>query len=172
LSLVLAAAAESDTLYGEALATLCRIYWQPLYSFVRRRGYGHEEAQDLTQSFITRMLEKKVLREFQRERGRFRSFLLASLKNLLANARDAWQAQKRGGAATQVPISQTELRDDDSPDRIFEKQWALALVNRVFSQLQEEFRREGKADRFARLTAYLTGDESGCGAGRSRGNWT
>jgi RNA polymerase sigma-70 factor (ECF subfamily) len=139
---------------------LCRVYWQPLYAFVRRRGYGHEDAQDLTQSFIARVLEKKVLREFQRERGRFRSFLLASLKNFLANERDAEQAQKRGGAAPQVPISQAEPRDDASPDRIFEKQWALALVNRVFSQLQEEFSREGKADRFGRLSAYLTGDES------------
>jgi RNA polymerase sigma-70 factor (ECF subfamily) len=160
LSLVLAVAAEPDAQYGEALGALCEIYWQPLYAFIRRRGYGHEAAQDLTQSFIARLLEKKVLREFRQERGRFRSFLLASLKNFLANERDAEQAQKRGGAAQQVPISQIELLDDTSPDAIFEKQWAVALVNRVFSQLQEEFRREGKADRFGRLSVGLTGDES------------
>ena len=160
LSLVLAAADAANTQCGEALAALCRTYWQPLYAFVRRRGYGHEEAQDLTQSFIARVLEKKVLGEFQRERGRFRSFLLASLKNFLANAQDAEHAQKRGGAAPQLPISQIELADDATPEKIFEKQWALALVNRVLSQLQEEFRREGKSDRYGPLRAGLMGDET------------
>jgi RNA polymerase sigma-70 factor (ECF subfamily) len=159
LSLVLAAAREPNTQCGEALAALCRIYWQPLYAFVRRRGYGHEEAQDLTQSFIARVLEKNVLREFQRERGRFRSFLLASLKNFLANEKDAEQAKKRGGAAPQVPISQIELRDDATPEKIFEKQWASAVLNRVLGQLQEEFGREGKSDRFGPLSACLTGEE-------------
>ena len=89
LSLVLASAGKADAKSEEALAELCRIYWFALYRFVRRRGYGHEEAQDLTQSFIARVLEKDVLSEFQQVRGRFRSFLLASLKNFLANERDA-----------------------------------------------------------------------------------
>jgi RNA polymerase sigma-70 factor (ECF subfamily) len=160
LSMVLAAAGESNAHSVDALAALCRIYWQPLYRFIRRRGYRHEEAQDLTQSFITRILEKNLLRQFQRERGRFRSFLLASLKNFLTNEWDAAQAQKRGGGAPQVPISQIELQDDDTPEKIFEKQWALALLQRVFAQLQEEFRREGQSDRFGRLSSCLLGDES------------
>jgi RNA polymerase sigma-70 factor (ECF subfamily) len=158
LSLVLAAAGKADVRSEQALGDLCRIYWQPLYTFVRRRGYGHEEAQDLTQSFIARVLEKDVLSEFQQERGRFRSFLLASLKNFLANERDAERRLKRGGGS--LPISQIEPTDDATPERIFEKQWALALVNRVLSQLSEEFQREGKGERFETLRGCLTGDDA------------
>jgi RNA polymerase sigma factor (sigma-70 family) len=159
LSLVLAAADQQRAKSGEALETLCRLYWQPLYAFVRRRGYAHEEAEDLTQGFIARMLEKGALREFERERGRFRSFLLASLKNFLNNQRDSAQAQKRGGAVAAVPISQAEVRDDATPDRIFERQWALAVLSRALEQLREEFEREGKADRFGLLSACLTADD-------------
>ena len=160
LSLVLAAARKADAKSEEALAELCRIYWHPLYTFVRRSGYGHEEAQDLTQSFIARMLEKDVLSEFQQVRGRFRSFLLASLKNFLANERDAERRLKRGGGGERLPISQIEPADDSTPERIFEKQWALALVNRVLSQLQEEFERERKGERFETLRGCLTGDDA------------
>ena len=98
ISLVKAAAGGSDRRSREALETLCGMYWYPLYTYVRRRGHDAEEAQDLTQGFIARMLEKHSLRHFQQERGRFRSFLLASMKHFLANERDAVRAQKRGGA--------------------------------------------------------------------------
>jgi RNA polymerase sigma factor (sigma-70 family) len=158
LSLVLAAAGGPGSQQDEALAELCRTYWQPLYAFVRRRGYSHEEAQDLTQSFIARILEKKVLRQFQQGRGRFRSFVLASLKNFLANDWDAEHAEKRGGAARQVPISQIELQDEATPEKIFEKQWALALLNRVLAKMQQEFRQEAEGERFARLSRCLLGD--------------
>src|SRR5262252_5178905 len=94
LSLVLAASAE-DSRATNALAELCRIYWRPLYTFVRRQGYDAAAAEDLTQSFIARLIEKDSFREFRQERGRFRSFLLVALKNFLANARDAAQAEKR-----------------------------------------------------------------------------
>jgi RNA polymerase sigma-70 factor (ECF subfamily) len=160
LSLVLVAAGEPDDASREALATLCRAYWQPLYEFVRRRGYSHEEAQDLTQGFIARVLEKNALRAFQQERGRFRTFLLASLKNFLANQRDAAHTLKRGGDASTVPISRIELPHDITPEKLFEKQWALALVHRVLGRLQEEARGAGRIDRFARLSACLVGDES------------
>ena len=160
MSLVLAAAGMADAKSEEALADLCRIYWQPLYMFVRRLGYSHEESQDLTQSFIVRLLEKDVLNAFQQVRGRFRSFLLASLKNFLANERDAERRLKRGGAAESLPISQIELVDDETPERIFEKQWALALVNRVVSKLRDEFQREGKVERFDKLRGCLTGDDA------------
>jgi len=156
LSLVLAAAAETEPGRDDALADLCRIYWQPLYSFVRSRGYNHEEAQDLTQSFIARILEKNILRKFQHERGRYRSFLLGALKHFLAHARDAAHAQKRGGDAPRVPISQIDLPGDPAPDKVFEKQWALALINRVLCQLQQEALREGSPDRFARLSGCIT----------------
>jgi RNA polymerase sigma-70 factor (ECF subfamily) len=160
LSLVLAAARVADAKSAEALAELCRIYWQPLYMFVRRLGYSHDEAEDLTQSFIVRLLEKDALNAFQQVRGRFRSFLLASLKNFLANERDAGRRLKRGGAAESLPISQTELADVATPERIFEKQWALALVNRVVSKLRGEFEREGKGERFDKLRGCLTGDDA------------
>src|SRR5436190_4200642 len=88
------------------LATLCTAYWYPLYAFIRRQGYPPEEAQDLTQGFFTRLLEKQYLRDYQRERGRFRSFLLASLKHFLANRRDWDRAQKRGGGVSPLPLEE------------------------------------------------------------------
>ena len=156
LSLVLAAADSRD-----ALAAVCRMYWQPLYTYVRRWGYSHEEAQDLTQGFIARLLEKGVLRDFHQERGRFRSFLLASLRNFLNNQRDAALAQKRGGAARMTPVEDAPLRDDRTPETIFEKQWALGLLNRVLGNLRLEFEKEGKSERFGPLSAHLTGEDSG-----------
>src|SRR6266404_1645378 len=103
LSLILAAAGP-ESQAQDALAALCRIYWYPLYGYIRRQGHGADEAQDLTQSFIARLLEKKTLRDFEQGRGRFRSFLLASLKNFLANERDSARARKRGGGVPAVHL--------------------------------------------------------------------
>ena len=131
----------------EALAALCRTYWYPLYAYVRRQGYPPEEAQDLTQGFFTRLLEKRYLRDYQRERGRFRSFLLASLKHFLSNQRDWDRAQKRGGGS---PVSLEELiqageqryslepRCNLTPERIFERQWAATILDRVLLRLREQ----------------------------------
>jgi RNA polymerase sigma-70 factor (ECF subfamily) len=173
ISLVTAAAGGSDRQSLEALATLCGLYWYPLYAYVRRCGYDADEAQDLTQGFIVRLLEKNSLRHFQHERGRFRSFLLAALKHFLANERDAVHAQKRGGGLAPVPLSvaldtgerryRLEPRDEMTPERIFEKHWALGLVNRVLDRLREESASSGKGPPFDRLRGCLTGDDNRIG---------
>jgi RNA polymerase sigma factor (sigma-70 family) len=179
VSLVRAAAGGSDRQSREALATLCGMYWYPLYAYVRRSGHDADEAQDLTQGFIVRLLEKKSLRHFQQERGRFRSFLLASLKHFLANERDAVRAQKRGGGLAPVPLSvalhtgehrySLEPRDEMTPERIFEKQWALDLLNRVLDHLREESAASGKSEQFDRLRGCLTGDDNRIGYGELAG---
>jgi RNA polymerase sigma-70 factor (ECF subfamily) len=173
ISLVRAAAGGSDQRSREALATLCGIYWYPLYAYVRRCGHAADEAQDLTQGFIVRLLEKNSLRHFQEERGRFRSFLLVSLKHFLANERDAVRAQKRGGGLAPVPLSvalhtgerrySLEPRDEMTPEKIFEKQWALGLLNRVLDRLREEAAASGKPEQFDRLRGCLTGDDNRIG---------
>ena len=126
----------------DALASLCRVYWPPLYSFVRRRGYGSADAQDLTQDFFIHLLETDALAKADRSRGRFRTFLLAALKNFLAKAHERSSAQKRGGACQFLPLddvlaeteasvqSDGETRDNPGEeDRLFEQRWAAALVN-------------------------------------------
>jgi RNA polymerase sigma-70 factor (ECF subfamily) len=148
----------------EALATLCRTYWYPLYGFVRRQGYPPEEARDLTQGFFTRLLEKRYLRDYQRERGRFRSFLLASLKHFLANERDWARAQKRGGGTLALSLEgiidtgehrySLEPRSNLTPERIFEKQWALTMLDQVLLRLGKE------SEHFNRLKSFLVGDEA------------
>jgi RNA polymerase sigma-70 factor (ECF subfamily) len=160
--MVLAAAATEGTQSRDALADLCRLYWHPLFTYVRRQGYDAEQAEDLTQSFIARLLEKDVLRHFRQERGRFRSFLLASLKNFLANERNAAWAQKRGGGATAVPLDQAaEPRDESTPDKAFERQWALELMARVLEQVRDECIRLGKGEQFDRLKGCVVGDTQG-----------
>jgi len=148
----------------EALATLCRTYWYPLYGFIRRQGYPPEEAKDLTQGFFTRLLEKRYLRDYQRERGRFRSFLLASLKHFLANERDWARAQKRGGGTLTLSLEgiidtgehrySLEPRSNLTPERIFEKQWALTMLDQVLLRLGKE------SEHFDRLKSFLVGDEA------------
>jgi len=169
LSLVLAAAGP-ESQARDALAALCRIYWYPLYGYIRRQGHSADDAQDLTQSFLARLLEKQTLRDFQQERGRFRSFLLASLRNFLANQRDSARAGKRGGHVLTVSLDIAidsgerryclEPRNDLTPEKIFEKQWALALLDHVMARLREEFEGAGEIERFRRLQSSLTGDDT------------
>jgi DNA-directed RNA polymerase specialized sigma24 family protein len=154
----------------EALETLCRTYWYPLYAFVRRQGYSPDEAQDLTQGFFARLLEKRYLRDYQRERGRFRTFLLASLQHFLANERDWARAQKRGGGVATLPLDAVvqdgenryslEPRSSLTPEKIFERQWALTLLDRVLLRLQGESVQAGNSDQFGRLKDFLIGDEA------------
>lgn len=161
--------ARSDTEESqEALADLCGIYWYPLYAFVRRQGYSPEDAQDLTQGFFARLLEKHYLQDFQRERGRFRSFLLASLKHFLANERDWGRAKKRGGGILPVSLSEmlsagesrynAQPRHDTTPEQIFEKQWVQALLDHVLVRLEAEFEEAGKGAQFDRFKGFLTDD--------------
>jgi RNA polymerase sigma factor (sigma-70 family) len=167
-SVVLAAGADASSPgVREALATLCETYWYPLYAFLRSRGYQPEAAQDLTQAFFTRLLEKHAIRHADPARGRFRSFLLASLKNFAANERDREIAGKRGGGVPIVPLEietaegrfQMEPPSDETPERVFDRRWALTLLDRVMSRLQAETSRGGKSSQFDRLKTYLTGDQ-------------
>lgn len=167
-SLVLRAGNRADQLADSALASLCQRYWFPLYAFARRRVGDVHEAQDLTQEFFARLLEKNVLASASPERGRFRSFLLTSLKNFLANEWDRTQAQKRGGGRERLSL---DWQDGESrlglepsheltPERLFERQWTLTLLEHVVSRLQAEFVTAGKERQFELLKITLTGEQS------------
>lgn len=160
-----AARGSTSSLAADALAELCRIYWYPLYAFLRRRGHDPHDAEDLTQEFFAHLLAQQFLAKVDREKGKFRSFLLVSLKNFLADARDRAQAQKRGGGRSPIALDslaaenryRLEPSTELTPEKLFEKQWALALLEQVLSRLQEEMSAEGKAAMFAELQNVLTG---------------
>lgn len=166
-SVVLTAARSDTTRAAAALEQLCRGYWHPLYHFVRRRGYAPADAQDLTQEFFARLLARQAVAEANPERGRFRSFLLGSLKNFLADEWDKARAQKRGGGQV-IPLDfaseesrlEREPATPDTPETAYERRWALALLEQVYRRLEEEFRRAGKERQFAVLRVALTGERS------------
>lgn len=151
-----------------ALEKLCRTYWWPLYGFVRRNGYTPEEAQDLTQAFFARLLERRDLETVRQERGRLRSYLLASLKNFLSKARDREMAVKRGEGRPLVSLDDLLARErsDQEPahklsaDRIYERRWALTLLEQVLARLGAEYEAVGKLPLFDRLKQLLAGDSS------------
>ena len=168
-SVVQAAGADDPAKAREALTALCENYWYPLYAFVRRSGYSADDSSDLTQGFFARLLEKKDFRTADPERGKFRSFLLASLKHFLANERDRSRAQKRGGGRVTLSV---DFRDADAryglepgdqltPETVFERNWALAVLARTSERLGEEYAAQGKGILFDRLKWALTGDEGG-----------
>lgn len=165
-TVVLNAGRSDSSQARSALAQLCQAYWYPLYAFVRRQGYQAHDAQDLTQAFFSRMLEKHALGQVDREKGKFRSFLLASLKNFLANEWDKAQTQRRGGGQEVISLDHDaaesryglEPSHDWSADRIFERRWALTLLDQVLARLRDEYRAEGKSDLFDQLKASLTGE--------------
>src|SRR5271156_2635525 len=147
-----------------ALVTLCENYWYPLYAYLRRRGYSADEAQDLTQEFFVRVLEGRYLDRADPEKGRFRSFILTSLKFFVADEADRDRARKRGGGmVVSLEISSGEERyqrepaHDETPERIFERRWALALIDRVVDRLREEFVQHGRPEHFERLKVFLLG---------------
>jgi len=148
-----------------ALAQLCQAYWYPLYSFVRRRGYSAHDAEDLTQAFFAQLLEKRGLERVDPEQGRFRTFLLASLKNFLANDWDRAHARKRGGGQTIVALEgenaesryQLEPSHDLTSERHFERQWALTLLDQVLDALRAEYHAEGNGALFEELKAVISG---------------
>ena len=161
-SVVLAAQGSSPEA-DEALEKLCRTYWWPLYGFVRRDGYAPEEAQDLTQGFFELLLEKRDLDVVRREKGRLRSYLLASLKNFLGKARRHEAAVKRGGGQPLVSLEELLVReradlepaDRLSADRIYERRWALTLLEQVLTRLGEEYRAAGNTKLFDYLKELL-----------------
>jgi len=164
-SLVIAARDQAAPQAREALAALCRAYWYPLYAFVRRQGHSADQAQDLTQEFFARLLEKDFLQVVDRDKGKFRSFLLAACKHFLANEHDRASARKRGGDRAHVPIDldaaegrySREPAHDLTPEKLFARRWALTLLDQVMAQLQEEFRRNDKGPLFDRLKECLVG---------------
>jgi RNA polymerase sigma factor (sigma-70 family) len=147
-----------------ALASLCENYWYPLYAYLRRRGYSADEAQDLTQEFFVRVLEGRYLDRAEPEKGRFRSFILTSLKFFVADEEDRQRARKRGGGAL-VPLEfstgeeryQREPAHDETPERIFERRWALSVLDRVVERLRNEFVHHGRPEHFERLKMFLLG---------------
>jgi RNA polymerase sigma factor (sigma-70 family) len=166
-SQVLAAGRAPTADSREALSRLCEVYWYPLYAYVRRWGYDADQAQDLTQEFFVRLLEKHNLRAADPTRGRFRSFLLASLKHFLSNERDRAGAAKRGGRTTVLPLElenaegrySREPPDADTPESIYERRWALTLLERTLARLRHEFDAAGKQALFERLEGHLTGEQ-------------
>lgn len=166
-SLVLAARGGDSPQSRAALAELCAAYWYPLYAYVRRRGHDADEAQDLTQGYFARLLEKDDLRDVDRARGKFRSFLLASFQHYLCNEYDRARARKRGGGRQPLPLDfpdaegryTREPAHDLTPEKLFERRWALALLDQVLGRLREEMTRAGKGAHFEALKPYLTGEE-------------
>jgi len=166
-TLVLTAGRQSSTHSEEALADLCRVYWYPLYAYVRRRGHSREEAEDLTQSFFARFLEKNYLDGLSSERGKFRAFLLASLKHFLANEWDKSRRLKRGGHLVHLSLDWQDADDRyhlDPPDpvsadQLYDRAWALALLQRVVDRLQEESKRAGKEMLFEHAKSFLMLDQ-------------
>ena len=170
---VVLATADPDSPQGPAaLEELCRSYWYPLYSYTRRRGYSHEDAQDLTQGFLLRWLESKSFAHADASKGRLRSFLLAGLNHFLCDERDRASAQKRGGGRPTLALMDTQAADERyrlepvderSPEKLFERRWALTLLDQVLARSEQEFREAGKLELFQRLRAFLiagTGEES------------
>lgn len=163
-SLVLAAQTDETAVAGDALAELCSIYWYPLYAFLRRRGTPEDHARDLTQGFFVEILEKDALRRVSPTEGKFRSFLLASLKNFLSHERDRERAIKRGGGKPNLSLDMEDAEgryklepvDDLTPDALYEKRWALTIFDRAMKTLREEFSVQGKAETFAKLSRFLT----------------
>ena len=147
-----------------ALAELCQTYWFPLYAYVRRRGQNKQDAEDLVQAFFTRLLAKNFLAGVDHEKGKFRAFLLAALKHFLANEWDKTQAQKRGGGAAHLSLDwqtadtkfQVAATNEPSPDKAFDREWALALLAKVIERLQKECEADGKIKLFEQLKMFLT----------------
>jgi DNA-directed RNA polymerase specialized sigma24 family protein len=166
-SVVLQAGGEHSPQSVAALEKLCQIYWYPLYSFTRRRGYGPHEAADLTQDFFSHLLGTNALASVNRAKGKFRSFLLISLKNLLANEWNRAHCQKRGGGVPLVSLDevtaedryQLEPSDDLTPDKIYDRRWAETLLGRALQRLREECDGGEKIRRFDEVKKFLLSEK-------------
>ena len=166
-SAVLAAGHPSSPDGQQALEQLCRRYWYPLYAHVRRRGYTTEEAEDLTQEFFAHLLAKQWLSMADSRRGRFRSFLLAALNHFLANEWNRARSEKRGGGRRHLPFDTVaaerlyllEPGRGLNAEELYERNWALRLLEHVRTELREEYARAGQAERFELLESFLPGEE-------------
>src|SRR6185369_4314445 len=165
-SQVLQAARDQSPQAATALDKLCRTYWFPLYAFVRRQGYGVADAQDLTQEFFARFLKKNFLANVDRDKGKFRSFLLAAMKHFLANEWDRLKAEKRGGRQQFISIDgqeteqryQLEPASDENPEQIFDRRWALTVLDQALGRLKEQYAADGKEAQFGQLKRFLSNE--------------
>ncbi|MFO1500217.1 MAG: ECF-type sigma factor [Verrucomicrobiota bacterium] len=169
-SVVLAAGQSRSERAATALEELCRTYWYPLYAYLRRKGYSEHDAQDLTQGFIFQLLERRALENLEPQKGKFRSFLLASLNYFLADERDRTQAQKRGGGRELISLDLNEgegrywreaTGHDCSPERLYERGWAITLLDCVLARLAREFADAGRGELFVELQPFLVEGSSG-----------
>jgi DNA-directed RNA polymerase specialized sigma24 family protein len=166
-SLVLAARDRAEPGAGDALASLCALYWYPLYAYVRRRGKTADDALDLTQAFFARLLEKDFLAAVDRGKGKFRSFLLAACKHFLANEYDRARARKRGGGRPLLSLDAADAEgrycnepaDGVTPEKLFERRWALALLQQVMTRLRTDYEAKGKERQFDHLRGFLVGEK-------------
>ena len=163
---MLAAGQRKSPQADQALEELCRTYWYPLYAYVRRHGHAHEDAEDLAQAFFARLLEKNYLEGLSSGNGKFRAFLLASLKHFLANEWDKTQRLKRGGGVTPISLDwqdadsryQIEPADQLSPDRLYDRAWAVTVLERVITRLGAECAADGKTALFDQSRSFLMAD--------------
>lgn len=152
----------------EALEKLCATYWEPLYAFLRWSGYERHDAQDFTQSFFAHLLSGNHLQRLSPEKGKFRSFLLVSLKHFLADQHDRTTAAKRGGGQIPVPLDAElaesrfaqDVNASTSAESLFDRRWALVILNQALARLREEFQRVGKPQQFAALSVFLSSEGS------------
>jgi DNA-directed RNA polymerase specialized sigma24 family protein len=162
-SVVLVSAKSQAPGSKEAFADFCKLYWYPLYAFIRYRGHSPEDAQDLVQGFFLHLIERKTLNRVDRSKGKFRSFLLASLQKYLSDEADRARCLKRGGGAVFVPVNfggaedryLLEAVDELTPQKIFDARWAMALIDGVLNRLKREYDSQGKATTFQALRAFL-----------------
>ena len=165
-SVVLAARGGDEAASLRALETLCRAYWYPLYAYLRRQGHAPHDAQDLTQGFFARLLEKHYLDAADRDKGRFRSFLLMAFKRFLAKEWERHRAQKRGGSKAMLSLDsemaerryQGEGAEHLAPDRIYERRWALTLLDQALATLRQDYQALGRAAEFDCLKEHLTAE--------------
>jgi DNA-directed RNA polymerase specialized sigma24 family protein len=151
----------------DALSELCRMYWRPLYLFLRREGIGAEDAQDLTQGFFAKLIRDRTYFRADREKGRFRSFLLGALKHFVADERDREQAQKRGGGKIREPFDEATISEAENQvvrnerwqaDRVYDREWAETLLRQALARLAQECAFAGKATLFEALRFHLSPD--------------
>lgn len=161
-SVILVAAQEAQPESMEALEILCRAYWKPLHAFVRRSGYSSSDADDVTQGFFAHLIRSELVKKVEAEGGKFRSFLLVSLRNFMISERARAQAQKRGGGQPVVSIdgSGMELEDNDSPDVAFDKAWALTVLEEAIQILLKEYEEAGRKAIFDELRLFLLGEKA------------
>lgn len=177
-TVVLSAGRKSSPQAAVALEDLCRTYWYPLYAYVRHQGHSKEDAEDLTQSFFARFLEKNYLEGLRSEKGKFRAFLLAALKHFLANEWDKARRRKRGGGAAPLSLDwqdadtrfHIEPADQLSPDKLYDRTWAVTLLERVIARLRDEHAAEGKAKLFEQLKPALTAGKGAIPYAQAAGN--